>query len=195
MACIACQRQQREERKNSETQREMQERAAAEHSAEAQQRVTQGEGNPNARGKRSGNDPRAWFFSVFRHVSGKALILQIASTKVSTAPDRAHALADQRDAFVNANTVRTPTREVEQEQNGKTEKQPQGGSPRFGKLTCRRRILQTSSMAARLSALVRRFALSHCSAFLQQRRTQKQEIVSVLLTGMEIIAAGNSRPA
>jgi len=49
MACIACQRQQREERKNSETQREMQERAAAEHSAEAQQKVTQGEGNPNAR--------------------------------------------------------------------------------------------------------------------------------------------------
>jgi len=49
MACIACQRQQREERKNSETQREMQEGAAAEHSAEAQQKVTQGVRNPNAR--------------------------------------------------------------------------------------------------------------------------------------------------
>jgi len=49
LACTTCQRQQREERNNSETQREMQERAAAEHSAEAQQKVTQGEGNPNAR--------------------------------------------------------------------------------------------------------------------------------------------------
>lgn len=49
VACIACQRQQREERKKSETQREMQEHAAAEHSAQAQQKVTQGEGNPNAR--------------------------------------------------------------------------------------------------------------------------------------------------
>ncbi|HMH08925.1 MAG TPA: hypothetical protein VK579_19770 [Terriglobales bacterium] len=49
MVCIACQRQQREERKNSETQREMQERLSADHQTQEQQEETQREAklNPN----------------------------------------------------------------------------------------------------------------------------------------------------
>jgi hypothetical protein len=49
VACIACQRQQTEERKNSETQREMQKRLSAEHQAQEQQEVTPREAklNPN----------------------------------------------------------------------------------------------------------------------------------------------------
>jgi hypothetical protein len=41
VACVACQRQQPKERKNAEIEREMQERASAEHQAQDQQQVTQ----------------------------------------------------------------------------------------------------------------------------------------------------------
>jgi hypothetical protein len=56
----------------------------------------------NERTKEYRNDAR--FFSVSKRFSGKPLCPEIASTKVSTAPDRAHDLADNRDAYANADT-------------------------------------------------------------------------------------------
>jgi hypothetical protein len=49
---------------------------------------------------------RAAAIGVSKRFSGKPLWSEIASTKVSTAPGRAHALAD-RDAYANADTGRT----------------------------------------------------------------------------------------
>jgi hypothetical protein len=49
----------------------------------------------------------ACFFSVSKRFARKPLQPEIAGTKVSTAPDRAHALADNRDAHANADTVGT----------------------------------------------------------------------------------------
>jgi hypothetical protein len=59
----------------------------------------------NGRTKEYRND--ACFFSVSKRFSGKPLWPEIASTKVSTAPGRAHDLADTRDAYANADTRRT----------------------------------------------------------------------------------------
>jgi hypothetical protein len=56
----------------------------------------------NGRTKESRND--ACFVSVSKRFPGKSLCPEIASTKVSTAPDRAHDLADNRDAYANADT-------------------------------------------------------------------------------------------
>src|ERR1700745_1165452 len=52
VACIACQRQQTEERKNTKMQREIQKRVAPEHQAQEQHQVTQDEAklNPNEKG-------------------------------------------------------------------------------------------------------------------------------------------------
>jgi hypothetical protein len=63
----------------------------------------------NGRTKEYRND--ACFFSVFKRFSGKPLCPEIASTKVSTAPGRAHDLADNRDAYGNADiggTIKSP---------------------------------------------------------------------------------------
>jgi hypothetical protein len=58
----------------------------------------------NGRTKEYRND--ACFFSVSKRFSGKPLWPEIASTKVSTAPGRAHDLADDRVAYANADTRR-----------------------------------------------------------------------------------------
>jgi hypothetical protein len=60
---------------------------------------------PNGRTKEYRND--ACFFSLSKRFSGKSLWPEIASTKVSTAPGLAHALANNRDAQANADTRRT----------------------------------------------------------------------------------------
>jgi hypothetical protein len=59
----------------------------------------------NGRTKEWRND--ACFFSLSKLFPGKPPCPEIASTKVSTAPDRAHDLADNRDAYANADTRRT----------------------------------------------------------------------------------------
>jgi len=52
----------------------------------------------------------------------KALRLAIASAKIQTTPDCAHALADQRDASVNASIFRITKRGIEQKRYAKSEK-------------------------------------------------------------------------
>jgi hypothetical protein len=59
----------------------------------------------NGRTKEYRND--ACFFSVSKRFSGKPTCPEIASTKVSTESDCAHDLADNRDAYANADTVGT----------------------------------------------------------------------------------------
>jgi hypothetical protein len=58
----------------------------------------------NGRTKQYRND--ACFFSVSERFSGKPPWPEIASTKVSTASDSAHDLADNRDAYAHADTSR-----------------------------------------------------------------------------------------
>jgi hypothetical protein len=67
---------------------------------------------PKAGSSRSTRDDATRFFSLSEHFSEKALRLQIASTKVPTASDCSHDLADQRNAYVNANIFRTTKREL-----------------------------------------------------------------------------------
>jgi hypothetical protein len=49
----------------------------------------------------------ACFFRVSKLFCGKPPCPEIASTKVSTESDRAHDLADTRDAYAHADTGRT----------------------------------------------------------------------------------------
>jgi hypothetical protein len=84
---------------------------------------------PKAGSSRATRDDSTRFFSLSEHFSEKALRLQIASTKVPTAADRSHGLADQRNAYANANIFRTTKRELSK--NGTAnQKNEQGSSAR-----------------------------------------------------------------
>ena len=98
MACTACQRQQSERTKEQlKPNVGCEQRLAEEHSSP---RARTGDGTRSPTRTR-GEKPSemildACFFSVSKRFSGKSPCLEIASTKVSTAPGRAHDFADKQ---------------------------------------------------------------------------------------------------